>query len=82
MHGKPRSAQLARLVSPIYPNTNTIRVPAGLDYKVGDKLIVAPTSFNWIEDEVVIVTEVDTINNCYDNGGNIAGPCTVLTVAV
>jgi hypothetical protein len=82
MYGKPRSAQLARLVSPIYPNTNTMRVPAGLDYTVGDMLIVAPTSFGWDEDELVVVTAVATIDNCQDNGGNVAGPCIVLTVAV
>jgi fructose-specific component phosphotransferase system IIB-like protein len=45
-------------------------------------LIVAPTSFNWDEDELVVVTGVAINNNCQDNGGNVAGPCTVLTVAV
>jgi hypothetical protein len=59
-----------------------MRVPAGLDYVIGDMLIVAPTSFGWDEDELVIVTDVNKNGICQDNGGNVAGPCIILTVAV
>jgi hypothetical protein len=45
-------------------------------------LIVAPTSFNWDEDELVVVTAVDNNAICKNNAGNATGPCILLTVDV
>jgi hypothetical protein len=55
MYGKSRSSQFVRILAEVYPGTNTLKVPPNLDYKPDDILVLAPTSFDWMEDEYLKV---------------------------
>ena len=59
MYGKNRLGQKARLLQEVKPGATTILLPAGLDYVTGDMLVIAPTSFDWREDEYLVVTSYD-----------------------
>jgi hypothetical protein len=60
MYGIPRSSQFVRILAEVYPGNNTLTVPPNLDYRPDDILVLAPTSFDWMEDEYLKVITYDS----------------------
>lgn len=60
MHGTPRTGQLTRLTKTCFPQDQTIFVEAGLDWKAGDKIGLAPTSATYNDSDNAIITSYDS----------------------
>ncbi|KAK3262755.1 hypothetical protein CYMTET_28401, partial [Cymbomonas tetramitiformis] len=57
LHGTPTSAW-TRLALPAYPGDTTLTLQSGVDWVVGDLIVLAPTSALWSEDEAFTVVGV------------------------
>lgn len=59
MHGVPRTPTWTELYTTANPGESTITLNTEVDWKVGETIVIAPTSYNCFEAEKVDIVSID-----------------------